>query len=195
MAIPVIPRFQITISESILSPCPSVRRPTEEETWQGGLNQTDLKHYESGNCYAQFEQPRRSLFLKPIFKAKLCRFYAREQFSVRQSRNGMPSSQLHQFLAQFRVPVRPRLVPIAGSPQAQQLAGPAFAQMKSGRDECNVLSQTGKLQPFFRMTAFSASRSSLRSATNCFNRGFSSSIYRRRCASLPSRLPYFDFQL
>ena len=83
MAILVIPRFPITISESILSPSPSVRRPAEEETWQEGLNQTDPKHYESGNCYAQFGQPRRSLFLKPIFKAKPCGFYAKEQFSVR----------------------------------------------------------------------------------------------------------------
>jgi hypothetical protein len=61
--------------------------------------------------------------------------------------------QFDQLLAQLHVPIRPRFVPIAGSIHAQQLAGPALAQMKSGRDERNVLSQTGKLQPFFRMTA------------------------------------------
>lgn len=74
MAILVIPRFPITISESILSPSPLVRRHAEEETWQGGLSQADLEHYESGNCYAHFGQPHRSLFLKPIFKPKLCGF-------------------------------------------------------------------------------------------------------------------------
>ncbi len=41
------------------------------------------------------------------------------------------SGQLHQFFTQLRVPIRLRLVPIAGSIHAQQLAGPALAQIKS----------------------------------------------------------------
>ncbi len=56
--------------------------------------------------------------------------------------------------------------------------------MKTSRDERYVLSQTGKLQPFLRMTAFSASRSELRSATNCFNRRVPSVV----AAALRSRL-------
>jgi hypothetical protein len=55
--------------------------------------------------------------------------------------------------------------------------------------------KTGKLQPFFRKTAFNASRSRLRSATSCFSRRFSSSTCRSRCASLTSSPPYFNFQL
>jgi hypothetical protein len=47
--------------------------------------------------------------------------------------------------------------------------------MNSGRDERNVLSQTRKLHPFFRMIALSASLSRLGSATSAFNRRFSSS--------------------
>ena len=38
---------------------------------------------------------------------------------------------------------------VAGSIHTRRLAGPAFAQMKTGRDERNVLSQTGKLHPLF----------------------------------------------
>ncbi len=48
--------------------------------------------------------------------------------------------QLHQLVAQLRVPIRSRLIPIAGSIHAQQLAGPALAQIKSRRDERNILS-------------------------------------------------------
>src|SRR5579863_150959 len=89
--------------------------------------------------------------------------------------------QLHQLFTQLPVSIRIRLVPIAGSIHAEQLADPAFAQMESSRYERNVFSQTGKLQPFFRMTAFTSSLSRLISATSAFNRLFSSSICRSRC--------------
>ncbi len=48
--------------------------------------------------------------------------------------------QLHQFLAQFDVAVRPRFVPIARPLHTQQLAGRAFAQPELDRDERNLFS-------------------------------------------------------
>ncbi len=79
--------------------------------------------------------------------------------------------QLHQRLAQLRVTIRSRFVPIARSLHLQQrgphgqvfvrgveqLAGRAFAQTMVGLNQRNIASQTGKLQPFFRITPFSAS--------------------------------------
>ena len=48
--------------------------------------------------------------------------------------------QLHQFLAQCDVAVRSRLIPIARSLHAQQLASRAFAQPELDRDERNLFS-------------------------------------------------------
>src|SRR6185437_3699339 len=50
-----------------------------------------------------------------------------------------------------------------------------------------------ELQPFFSITAFSMSLSRLRSATSFFNRPFSSSNCRNRCASPTLIPPYFAF--
>src|ERR1039458_8264264 len=70
-------------------------------------------------------------------------------------------SQLHQRLAQLDVAVRARLISIARPLHAQQLAGRAFAQPELDRDERHFFSQTGKLHPFFLLTAFRASRSAI----------------------------------
>src|SRR6185312_12089171 len=71
----------------------------------------------------------------------------------------------------------------------------ALAQAVLGHHQRHVPPYAYKLQPFFRMTVFSAALSRLRSATNCFNCLFSSSRARNRLASLTSIPPYFDFQL
>jgi hypothetical protein len=55
--------------------------------------------------------------------------------------------------------------------------------------------QVGKFQPFLRMIALNASISRLRSATSCFNRRFSSFVYRKRCDAVMDAPPNFDFQL
>src|ERR1039458_2737928 len=104
------------------------------------------------------------------------------------------SRQFHECFTQFDVALRARLISIARPLHTQQLAGRAFAHPELDRDERHFFSQTGKLQPFFRMTAFSASPCKLSSATNNFRRRFSSSIAFSRCASLTSSPPYFDFQ-
>src|SRR6185312_15419464 len=71
----------------------------------------------------------------------------------------------------------------------------ALAQAVLGHHQRHVPPYAYKLQPFFRMTVFSAALSRLRSATNCFSCRFSSSRARNRLASLTSIPPYFDFQL
>src|SRR5207244_5402459 len=102
--------------------------------------------------------------------------------------------QRDQFAAQLSVVIRTRLIPVRGPVHGYELAGLAFRILKLAHHERHILPQTYKLQPFFRITAFSASLSRLRSATMCFRRRFSSSTCLSRCASLTSRPPYFDFQ-
>ena len=101
--------------------------------------------------------------------------------------------QHQQLRAQCRVPVRPRLVAIASTFQVKQLAGRALAQAVFGLNQRHIFSQAGKLQPFFLMTAFSASPCRLSSATKSFRRRFSSSICFSRSASFTSKPPYFCF--
>ena len=96
------------------------------------------------------------------------------------------SCQMHQRFSQPGVAVRPWFVPIARPLHLQQLADRALAQPELGRDERHVSSKTGKLQPFFRITAFSASPCRLSSATSNLRRRFSSYIAFSRCASLTS---------
>ena len=64
--------------------------------------------------------------------------------------------QLHQRFAQFDVAVWSWLIPIARPLHTTQLAGRTFAQQELDREERHFFSQTGKLQPFFCMTAFNA---------------------------------------
>ena len=65
--------------------------------------------------------------------------------------------QLHQLSPQLDVAIRPGFVTITRSIHSKQLAGGALAQPEPGLSERYILSQTGKLHPFFRITAFSTS--------------------------------------
>src|SRR5947208_4924238 len=105
------------------------------------------------------------------------------------------SSQRDQLVPQHRVVVGSRLISIAGTIHAHELASLALAVAILGNHQRHILPATYKLQPFFRITAFSASRSRLRSATMCFSRRFSSSSSFNRRASLTSRPPYLLFQV
>src|SRR5512136_2752981 len=69
-------------------------------------------------------------------------------------------------------------VAVAAAIHLQELAGLAFAHLELLDDERHVPPRVYKLQPFFRITAFSASRSRLRSATNFFSSPFSRSSSR-----------------
>src|SRR5579883_1322153 len=100
-----------------------------------------------------------------------------------------------QLLSEFGVVVRPGLIAIAAAVHFEELTGLAFAVGELLLDKRHVRSQAGKLQPFFRITALSASLSRLRSATRCFSRRFSSSKPLKRWASLTSRPPYLLFQV
>lgn len=76
---------------------------------------------------------------------------------------------------------------------AHQLAGRALAQPMRALSERHILSQAGKLHPFFLMTVFCTSPCRLSSATSSFRRRFSSSNAFSRCASATSIPPYFCF--
>jgi hypothetical protein len=59
------------------------------------------------------------------------------------------------------------------------------------QNQAKLHDSSWRLSPLFRITAFNASRSRLRSATSCFNRRFSSCTWRMRCASPASNPPNF----
>src|SRR6185312_2906150 len=86
------------------------------------------------------------------------------------------------------------LIAIAAHRQRQQPADPALADLVLLPQPARVRPPVYELSPFFAITAFSISRSRLRSATSFFSRPFSSSSCRSRCASFTSRPPYFAFQ-
>src|ERR1700737_3277125 len=100
-----------------------------------------------------------------------------------------------QLAAQLGVVVRPRLISVGGPIHGHELAGFPFRVRKFAHHERHILPWAYKLQPFFRITAFSASLSRLRSATMCFRRRFSSSSSFSRRPSLPSMPPYLLFQV
>ncbi len=76
----------------------------------------------------------------------------------------------------------------------QQPADPALAGRVLFAQPARIRPLVYELQPFFAITAFSISRSWLRSATIFFSRWFSSSSSRNRRASFTSSPPYFAFQ-
>src|SRR2546423_2652873 len=90
--------------------------------------------------------------------------------------------------------VRSRLIPVGASIHGHELAGFASRVMKLAHHQRDILPLTYKLQPFFRITALSASLSRLRSATMCLSRRFSSSTSLSRRAPLTSLSPYLLFQ-
>jgi len=55
--------------------------------------------------------------------------------------------QRHQFLTQFRVAIRLRLIPLARSIHLQELAGMALAQSVPGHYERHISPSAYKLQP------------------------------------------------
>src|ERR1700722_11408251 len=108
---------------------------------------------------------------------------------------GILSRQFHQCLSQLLVTIRARFITITATVEVEEPASPAFTELKFVHDKHHIPACTHKLHPCFRMTAFRASLSRLRSATISFNRGFSSSGAFGRFASFTSMPPYFDLQL
>src|SRR5437868_10815087 len=102
---------------------------------------------------------------------------------------------LDQILPQLLVVVRLRLITVAAPIQFDELAGCAFAVLVFLHQQTHAPPLAYKLQPFFRITAFNASLSRLRSATMCFSRRFSSSSSFSRRASFTSSPPNLLFQV
>ena len=90
--------------------------------------------------------------------------------------------------------ISPASIPPTRSRHRHQLADVALAGLELFQQAPHFRSTLYEPREFFRITDWSISLSKLRSATNFFNRAFSS----RRCltssASLTSMPPYFAFQ-
>src|SRR6185437_2600834 len=89
--------------------------------------------------------------------------------------------------------VPPALVTKTRLRQLHQPADPPRAHQVVLPQPARLFLPLYELQPFFSITAFSMSLSRLRSATSFFNRPFSSSNCRNRCASPTLIPPYFAF--
>src|ERR1043166_2800330 len=103
--------------------------------------------------------------------------------------------QRHQCFSELLIFVRLCFVAICRAVHTEEPAGMTFAQLILIHQLSDIPPRAYKLQPFFRITDFSASLSRLRSATISFSRRFSSSSVRSFFASLTSMPLYFDFQL
>jgi hypothetical protein len=101
--------------------------------------------------------------------------------------------QLAQPRAQLFVALRSGPVAATGAIQLQQPTGAPFAHLISFDEQPRVVASRYRPQPFFSITAFSATLSRLRSATSVFSRRFSSSTSLSRFNSLTSSPAYFDF--
>src|SRR3989454_2908232 len=133
-------------------------------------------------------QPVNSLGTRPM--SALAQQHLQTPVSVARLR----ARQLHQLFSQFGVRVRSRLIAITAAVELHELTGSACTQIELLHGKPRIRSQAGKLHPFFRTIAFSASWSRLRSPTSCFKRRFSSSRLLSRCASPTSIPPYLLFQ-
>src|SRR5512133_4286307 len=146
--------------------------------------------FQSPNCQVLFPvNPVQALMIHLVPAP----FQQRSQAPIAEAR--LLPRQFDQVLAQLRVILRPWFISITAAIHRQQLASPALTEAVFGNHESHILPLTYKLQPFFRMTPFRASRSRLRSATSCFRRRFSSSSSFKRRASFTSIPPYLLFQV
>lgn len=59
------------------------------------------------------------------------------------------AGQGDQFLPEFPVSIRTRLLSVTAAINLQQLASPTLTDVVFGHDECHILPLTYKLQPFF----------------------------------------------
>src|SRR5215475_13118465 len=89
--------------------------------------------------------------------------------------------------------VPPAHISLARFRHSQQPADPPLAHQKMVPQPVHFHFALYELHPFFSITAFSISLSRLKSATSFFNRPFSSSSCRSRCASPTVIPPYFAF--
>src|SRR5205814_5095544 len=87
------------------------------------------------------------------------------------------------------------LIPAARPRHAHEPTGSPFTQSMRLPNHAHHLAPVRGRQNFFATTVFKAWLSSVRSATTCFTRRFSSSSCRSRRASLISKPPYSPFHL
>src|SRR5579864_2919433 len=102
--------------------------------------------------------------------------------------------QLAQALPQPLVLALPAAIATGCTPQPHQPAGASLRDRYFRAHHYDRLPPHLRAYHFFATTACNACLSSVRSATRCFSRRFSSSKARRRLASLTSMPPYFAFQ-
>src|SRR5579872_7069591 len=101
--------------------------------------------------------------------------------------------QLAQALPQPLVLGSPAAIATGSTPQPHQPAGASLRDRYFREHHYDRLPPHLRAYHFFATTACNACLSSVRSATRCFSRRFSSSKARRRLASLTSIPPYFAF--
>src|SRR5262249_146061 len=99
--------------------------------------------------------------------------------------------QIRQILPQFLIPARPGSIPATAAIHFQQLASPALAHRKPIAEQRHIRATAHEPHPFFAITAFNISLSSVRSATTVFSRRCPPPSCPKRLASSLSTPPYF----
>jgi hypothetical protein len=142
------------------------------------LQNKSAKVHSHGTSRSRFEGPRRS--------STACK----RRIAIARLLPG----KLHQLRAQLRIAVRRRLVtiiePVKNATACRLCV--RSAGNRSIRTQCPLSGR--QAPPVFPDDGLQHFLMQAQSATECFRLWFSSSIGRKRCASLTSRPPYFDFQ-